>query len=47
MLFLIVLDSNHLISSCVKGGLSIKQKFTPESYMSWFSLNTGGEEEEI
>lgn len=43
-LFLIVLESFNLISSCVKGGLTINQKLITESYMLWFSLNTGDEE---
>lgn len=45
MLFLIGLEPFHLLSSCVKASLNIKQKLTTESYMLWFSLNTSDEEE--
>lgn len=45
MLFQIGLEPFHLLSSCVKASLNIKQKLTTESYILWISLNTGDEEE--
>lgn len=40
MLFLIGLEPIHLLSSCIKASLNIKQKLTTASYMLWFTLNT-------